>query len=404
MGEGETIFQGNPKKTIVLVVITSTLILVAVSEIILWFFLYVPKVSEVQSVERFMTQQIPGLKRNIKYTSGEYGLRSLSVVNYDLKPSNLIRILCLGASTTEQPTQETQDMWCGMIETKLRKHYAHLSIKFQTTAFGKAGYRALDNALWMKENFDTIKPDIVITLLGVNDLWLNGGKDYKYYGRIVGINKIIETIFEETMQEKLKKDIKYYCEMYSQICRRVVRFWRNSEVKEKMKTGEIVEWHSANLPSLRKQYQKYPYVESLIRNPDPINEFRDSVNWLVAYLKDKGAEVLLLGQPVLWKESFEPNEYNSLWFHVNTPEGRVRPSGAWLKGEMARYNSVQEALAKQAEVTYLDLDKRIPKTLKYYFDDCHYTDLGSKTVANAVLPALIKIVEKVTLKKDLTKP
>ncbi|MDH3772492.1 MAG: hypothetical protein OET79_16090, partial [Nitrospirota bacterium] len=264
-------------------------------------------------------------------------------------------------------------------------------LKLQTVVFGRGGMRASDNVIWIKKMFDKVEPDIVITLLGINDLAWNGGKGYKYQS--------VTELFQKENKDTVKKK---YCREYSQICRRVVRIKRALKEKEKLKTGATVEWHSANLPNLRKKYQNYPYVQNPIRNPDPIHEFRDAVSWLIKYFRKNEVSVILLGQPVLWKESFLPSEFKRLWFPINTPNGRVRPSGAWLKREMAKYNSVQEELAHSIDgVIYLGLDDKIPKSLDYYFDDCHYTDLGSRAVADHILPVLIKVVNNFIFKKNI---
>lgn len=357
---------------------------------IMWMFFPIP----IDTVERVVTQELPGLKSTIVYKSRKYGLRSLSTIDDD-KPNNSIRILCLGASTTNQSTQETQDTWCGILETQLLERYKPLDVTIQTMAFGIGGIRASDDAFWVKEIFDKIEPDIVITLLGINDLVLNGGRNYE--------PRNIEEIFSEKHQNS-EGIIESLCKEYSQICRRVIQVVRNLRIIEKMKEGEVVEWHSSNLPYLRKKYQNLPYVEAPIRNPDPINEFRQVMTWMITFFKERKARVILLGQPVLWKDSFEPDERNSLWLPINTPEGPVRPAGAWLKREMTRYNLVQQSLASQLSTSYIDLDDEIPKTLDYYFDDCHFTDLGSRAVADNILPVLSSTIDDVILEKGLTRP
>ena len=37
---------------------------------------------------------------------------------------------------------------------------------------------------------------------------------------------------------------------------------------------------------------------------------------------------------------------------------------------------------------YIDLDREVPKTLEYFFDDCHYTDIGSKKIASVIYRAI----------------
>ncbi|MDO8281329.1 MAG: SGNH/GDSL hydrolase family protein [Thermodesulfovibrionia bacterium] len=381
----------NKNKTLMVLLVQSIIFifLVFVFDLILWAFS--PVSLDNRMVESLLTQDLPGLKSTIVYKSGKYGLRSLSEID-DVKPNNLISILCLGASTTNQPTQETQDTWCGILETKLQEYYGHSDLKFQTMAFGVGGFRASNDALWIQETFDKIKPDIVITLLGINDLAWNGGIDYKYSS----INEIFSKKRDSSIIKWLKK--------YSQIFRRVVFIKEKLMTKIMLKTGGFVEWHSSNLPDLRGKYQNYPYIENLIRNPDPINEFRDTISWIATFLKQKKVQVIMLGQPVLWKESFDPIEFNRLWFSVSTPKGPVRPSGAWLKREMARYNFVQQSIASQSAISYINLDDNIPKTLDYYFDDCHFTDLGSMAVADNILPVLINVVDNLLVNKGLEKP
>jgi hypothetical protein len=111
-------------------------------------------------------------------------------------------------------------------------------------------------------------------------------------------------------------------------------------------------------------------------------------------LVEAGVDALVLGQPVLWKADMMPAELDVLWFHVRTPEGPVRADGAWLPAEIARYNDVQRRLAAERGFAYLDLDASVPKDLDHYFDDCHYTDRGSRLVAEEVLTALRPRIER----------
>ena len=155
----------------------------------------------------------------------------------------------------------------------------------------------------------------------------------------------------------------------------------------------MVEWHSAGLRNLQTQYKALPFQDAPARNPDPIDEFRDNIDWLLGYLQKNGIATLVLGQPVLWKPDMTAAETDALWFAVSTPAGRVRTSGSWLLREMQRYNAAQTEIAKRHGATYLDLDARLPKTLETYFDDCHFTDKGSAAVAELIAPVARRVVE-----------
>ncbi len=329
------------------------------------------------SVYRQYAQSIPGLKKKIIYSRNQFGLRSLSMDAME-KQSDTFRILCIGASTTDQPTQSIEDTWCSLLEISLNKSRLGSGTVFQSIGYGRGGSKTSDVAWYLKDRIDRLNPDLVITLLGVNDMVWNGGKEYRP-----------ESI-EKTLAAEDKK-LKYIVRKYSQI-RKHIRLLKS---RFQLAAGTAVEWHSQALPKLRIKYQGNRYRERVVRNHDPIVEFSESVNWLVNFLVSRNKPIILLGQPVLWHEDMSEQEYKSLWFSVQSEEGPVRPSGKWLHEEMEKYNDVQQNIALQYDdenVIYQALDQYIPKSLDYYFDDCHFTDIGSARVAEIILPTIKKML------------
>ena len=349
-------------------------------ELFLWSFFPVHS----DSAHIIFKQNLAGLKRNIVYDTNEYGFRSLSM-QQEKKPANSIRIFCLGASTTDQSPQNTVDTWCALLENKLNNEFHQSKIRIETAGFGRGGWKAIDLYNWARNNIKRFKPDIVITLMGINDLSWNGGPDYSYTG--------LEDALQKKYPLSTESETTDICNKYSQICRRIVLAKRRISQIIHSRTGKVLEWHSDNLPQLRKNYQQLPLIEHVNRMPDPIMEFSDAMDAMLSLLQDEGIEVLTLGQPVLWKNTMRLEEANTLWFSVNTPHGPVRPSGEWLLNEMQRYNVEQENIASRRGASYVDLDSAIPKTLEYYFDDCHYTDAGSNLVASVILPSIKKHVQ-----------
>jgi hypothetical protein len=71
--------------------------------------------------------------------------------------------------------------------------------------------------------------------------------------------------------------------------------------------------------------------------------------------------------------------------------------------EMQRYNVAQREIATMHGAAYVDLDNVVPKSLEYYFDDCHFTDKGSALVAETVDPAaLAAILNRARRDRNLT--
>ena len=347
----------------------------------LWFPVEVQQTTQLK-----ISQNLHGLKSDIIYQTDKHGLRSLQPVA-DVKPENQMRILCLGASTTEQTTQETADTWCGLLGEELKARYPEYAERLQTVAFGVSGHRALDSAFWLSKNIDLIKPDIVISLLGINDLAWNGGEGYQYQGLETGFAKRTDSF-------------KQNCKTYSQLCRRLMGIKKIIGTQLALDNGRVVEWHSDNMPKLRERFLSYPEVDAISRNPDPFNEFRDASNWIASYLKQRKIKHVILGQPVIWQTKMPDDVVGKLWFSVSTADGPVRASGRWLQEEMARYNNTQQNIALRNDAQYIDLDSLIPKTLDYYFDDCHFTDEGSRKVSMSIVPVLSKIITTLLLFTD----
>src|SRR5262245_9620262 len=177
-------------------------------------------------------QNTPGLKSEIVVGHIFNHLRSLSIRSLT-KPTGATRILCLGASTTDQSTQETQDTWCALLERQLQLNHADPGAHIQTLSYGKGGDSTIDTALWMRGMIDQIRPDIVITMLGINDLAWNGGPDYK--------RRDIRTLIDQGIgRTSALFYLKQVCTNISQLCRRVSIIKRNISQREALRKGTAV--------------------------------------------------------------------------------------------------------------------------------------------------------------------
>lgn len=356
--------------------------LYVVVEAVLWLALPMPT-----DVKLSYSQSLPGVKQEIVYTANRYGMRSLSDWTVP-KPRDTIRVLCIGASTTNQPTQSTPDTWSAILERRLQTEFAASGARVEVAAYGGGGQRVFHRVVWCDENLARFEPDVVVTLEGINDLCFHGGPSYEYSGADARIASL-------RAAQPASPTPKRFVQAYSQIYKRLAALKRVLAARRALRSGGQFEWHSKNLPDLRAAYAAAPYVESLSRDPDPIREFSDGMMALLARLARSGACSVVLAQPTLWKETMSDEERAALWIYVETPAGRVRPSTAWLAREMTRYNDAQRECAAREGAAFVSLDERIPKTLEIFFDDCHFTDAGNVAVAEAVFPAVAECVRAV---------
>jgi lysophospholipase L1-like esterase len=333
---------------------------------------------------RVIRQEHPGVKPVVVYRRNAFGLRSRSVETLE-KPPDTIRVMAFGASTTDQTTQNMEDSWVGIVEDELRTAFAGSGTRIEVAGFGRGGLGVSYLLHILPGMVRAFQPDLVITLMGVNDLAWRGGPDYTYTG--------FRPPAEPPPDPPRTSDSRT-CSDVSQLCRRLALLAARVDRYQQIRRGKAVRWHTQRLEKHRATWRELPFRAAPRRDPDPIREFGDGMALVLDELVEAGVDALVLGQPVLWKADMTPAELDVLWFHVRTPEGPVRADGAWLAAEIARYNEVQRRLAAERGFAYLDLDASVPKDLDHYFDDCHYTDRGSRLVAEEVLTALRPRIER----------
>ena len=381
----------------IIAILISVLTALLLTEAVLWLLFPLPF---GKSVRVTLEQDLPGLSPVITYDRNEIGLRSISMRSRQ-KPTDTFRILCLGASTTDQPTQNTSDTWSGILETMLNQRYADTKYHIEVGAYGRGGDKILHRFLWAVKNVPSLEPDMVIILEGINDLCFNGGPGYYYPGfhdqlnayanqNITGSDMILHHI---EGQFGLNMCSSFGLRKISQIARRASNLRRNLMLRKATSTGKAKEWHSAAMPILRQEYKDALYRESVKRKNDPVQEFHDGIQGLTALLKTEGIPGLVLSQPVLWKLDMTSDEQALLWFWVEATEGRVRASTTWLRNEMDRYNQIQKEAAEINLMVFLDLAEHVPRTTEMFFDDCHFTDKGSRLVAETLFPIVTKMID-----------
>ena len=209
-------------------------------------------------------QNLPGLRPVIVYQQNEYGLRSRAIGSEPKKPGD-VRVVCLGASTTDQPTQNLEDTWCDLLGVALNRDYAAPGVRYQTGSFGRGGYRAVDDLAWAEDSLAALQPDLVVLLLGINDLVWNGGPDYRYVGLDSALagSRIRRGPASTPRTDTLPSLPRRLCSARLQLCRRAIL------LKRRLAGEQPLEWHSATLPSLRQAYRALPSVRAVgaIRTP-----------------------------------------------------------------------------------------------------------------------------------------
>ena len=354
------------KKAALLVV--STALCIVLLDGLLWLVHPLPS---GQSARWIWKHDIAGLKHEVVFEK-YLDLRGLSWNEQSplRKPAGTFRVLIVGASTTESSQQEPQDAWWGLLEQRLQQQPEFSGKAVQVLAFGQGGFEVSDDATWLKHEFSELTPDVLITLVGVNDVAFPEHSDSDLPGmyRLRGFLRKVSQIYRHASAIKLKWDLS---------------------------RGVAVKWITAqDMKKVTEELRSLPLSEPASRHPDPLPGFVTGLHSIIKLAKQNGVPVLLLGQPVLWKEEMTPEEDSVRWFRHYEGQVPFRASGGWMYREMQRFNEAQRKAAAETGTCYLNLDQVAPKSLEVFYDDCHFTDAGSIKVAEAVLPAVVECLRK----------
>jgi len=319
------------------------------------------------SVRWITKTDIPGVKQQIVFEKyHDLRGRSWTQESQLQRPPGTLRILVVGASTTESPAQESKDAWWGVLEERLQQHPEFAGKQVQVLAFGQGGFQVPEVASWLKFELHELNPDLIVTLVGINDLTWPEHSDTDLPGvyRLRGFLRRVSQIYRHVSVVKRKRDL--------------VR-------------GAAIRWSSAKeLKEAAGRLRTLPLREPATRDPDPLPRFVAGVQSIISLARRNGIPILLLGQPVLWNERMPEAEDSVRWFSPYEGKVAFQASGGWLYRETQRFNDAQRKAAVETGSCFLNLEPVVPKSLEMFFDDCHFTDAGSIKVAEAVLPAVVE--------------
>jgi lysophospholipase L1-like esterase len=274
-----------------------------------------------------------------------------------------IKIFCLGGSTTEY-TDSKGLGWPSRVEERLQSKAPDASVECHN--LGKAWYTTLHSLINYEVNLRHHKPDVIIVMHAINDLLQNAD----FSGMSIG------TFHED----------------YRHFPGPLTRLVQRRSAWENMRIASGLVWY--HKPRQVIDASDFPGLVSFERN----------LRTLIDLAQLDGTTVILMTQPSLLKDQMTEEEIAHLgMLHFEAISWDKAWSLSSARRGMDEYNDLTRRIAESEEGVYLiDLEKAIPKTLDYLWDEVHYTDEAFSAVADCIvdqLGALQIIDEPATLRK-----
>jgi len=307
--------------------------------------------------------ELPLMDSAVTFTTNNMGFRGDSLISP--KPRDEYRIFLVGGSTTENLFIDDSIGFERQIQRKLQVENPVKHIKVYNA--GKSGDASPDHLAMLGQRLVHLNPDLIILFPGINDLnRLAADYDYLHYPV-----KSIE------IERNWLVDLKFFLSNF-QLMRRLINVMNPEE-----ESARKAIFLTTNYKDKVKEVQSLPLESSL---PDfDISIYERNTQSFIGICKSQKIDLLLLTQTFTWDSDEDNNLSNSHWM-VGIGDKRY-PEDALAQRLMEMNQSIID-LAVRDSVDLLDLEKLIPKTNAYFYDDCHFnkggvsysTDLISSTI------------------------
>lgn len=114
--------------------------------------------------------------------------------------------------------------------------------------------------------------------------------------------------------------------------------------------------------------------------------FRRNILSFAGVLKANDTDMLLLTQTHTWGNISDEFLKTNHWM---VGVGDIRYPESELAEAMGKINAILISIASEEEIPLLDLEKEIPKTSAYFFDDCHFNKGGISKSAELISAAIL---------------
>jgi len=257
---------------------------------------------------------------------------------------SITRILCIGSSTTEMSYADQNDTWYQLAMDRLNEPSD--ANRYWFGGLGKSGFTTRNHIAYIRQSDLFEEADIAIFLVGAVDTLRSLSK--------LSISQAKPPVLLQTNTARL---FTYNLPL---------RMGLNQDVAD------------MSLSARMKRRMNAPKLHSLTMDPDNARKFAARIRQTIEASRAKGVTPLFMTQPTLWSDS--PNDPNEDRYWTGETANGIFIATPLLKSRADAYNDITIDTCRDMGVACIDLSS-MNENRDYFFDDCHFSLLGSKEVA-----------------------
>jgi len=300
---------------------------------------------------------LPGVHGRNRFTTNNMGFRGPAL--QAPKPAGEYRIFFVGGSTTECFYLDDKDDMSAVLARRLNAQ-APPGTTFAVYNAGLSGAASDDHVAMITQRLVQLEPDMIIVFCGINDLT----RSILHYDYLHYVD--VGPAYQKPWYKRLA--------MRSQIARRIYYLWHNVTMDER----EVQEQRP-----LKSSYAGKIGLQKTVPPTDrtprtDIPPYAGNLETLVGVAEAHGFELVFMTQQTTWNSDVDPRAKDHQWMRLR---GGVTYREDKMDAAMEQLNDAMRGVARTYRIPVFDTARQIPKSLDYFYDDCHFNVNGAATTA-----------------------
>ena len=321
---------------------------------------------------------MPGVSGASEFSTNSQGIRG-----DELSASHTYRILAIGGSTTECLYLDQHESWPDLMQQALNAGASDRHVWVGNA--GMSGRTTRHHVTAMQHlPLTEMKIDVVVLLIGINDLSTRLSQDRSYDPNFMARSKAEKTLVYETFsggnQPYPDDGIFFKRTATWRLLKQISQVMRRDNVQDE--AGKIyIEWreHRRRATEIRSNLPDLTSARA---------EYARNVAAMIDIARERAVRLILVTQPTLWRADLTEKLTSLLWLggvgEFQKESGKPYYSVAALEKGMKEYNDTLLHVCEQKQAECVDLAADLQKDTTVFYDDTHFNESGARSVSEVL--------------------
>ncbi len=290
-----------------------------------------------------------GLDSKLIHTKNSLGFRGP-----ELSTNDNLKVICMGGSTTECFYLNDGKDWPAVLGSKIKNDYP---TSWLNNA-GMDGQSSFGNLQMLKQYIVKLKPNYIILMCGLNDMGLEAPSNFdenkSLVKKVYNFLEIPSTILNITRAGKAKEA------------------GLNHQFIADISKAETLKMDDSSVYKRLENEQKY------------LAGYKSRISEFAKICQENNIKLIFVAQSILFSD--EKDLYSNTYLgdlKTGNINGKTR---AYI---LKMYNKVTFDFAESKNIPFINLNARLPKDSRFFYDGYHFTNDGSEISAGIIYDEII---------------